>query len=167
MIDLDRLRARKAGIICAGDIDARLDRIQARWAADNARWEAEYRKHDADLTDEDEAQPTPKAAAPPKLLSVNEAAQHLTVTADQVKAFAKDGELRYIDLGRGKHRPRMRFTIADLDEFIERRQRRDVPCQSTGKATRRISTSISKPVVIGFTALRAAHLAKKPKSSKR
>lgn len=31
---LDRLRARKAPIVTADELDARLDRIQARWAAE-------------------------------------------------------------------------------------------------------------------------------------
>jgi hypothetical protein len=113
----------------------------------------------------------PKPVTKPKrddgLLSADEAAQHLNITPDQVKGFAQDGDLHYIDVSRGKKRPRMRFTIEDLNEFIERRKRRDTACLSTGKATHRSTTSTSGAAVTGFTALRAAHLARKPKSSKR
>jgi excisionase family DNA binding protein len=99
------------------------------------------------------------------LLSLDEAAQHLNITPDQVKGFAQDGELRYINVGRGKKRPRIRFTIEDLNEFIERRKRRDVAaCQSIGRRSQpRITGSISKSEVIGFTALRAAQIARKPR----
>jgi excisionase family DNA binding protein len=107
-----------------------------------------------------------KAKRDAVLLTLDEAAQHLNVTADQVTAFVQDGELRYINVGRGKKRPRVRFTIEDLDEFIETRRRRDVACQSTKNPTHRSTTSTSKSEVIGFTALRAARLAKTPSGSK-
>ena len=100
------------------------------------------------------------------LLNRKQAAKRLDVSEDQVTGLVLDGELRYINVGRGKKRPRMRFTVADLDEFIERRTRRDVPCLSTKNPTRPITTSTSKSEVIGFTARRNARLAKTPTSSK-
>jgi excisionase family DNA binding protein len=112
-----------------------------------------------------EAVPTPKRDS--ELLTIDEAAEYLNLTADQVRAFIADGELRYINVGRGKKRPRMRFTKADLNEFIERRARRDAPCQSTNTSGRHSISSISKSPVVGFAAARAAHLAKTPKNSKR
>ena len=117
------------------------------------------------LTQKLDVAPKPKREA--KLLTLDDAAQHLNVTSDQVTAFVQDGELRYINVGRGKKRPRMRFTVADLDEFIEARRRRDVACQSTRNPTHRSTTSTSKSEVIGFTALRAARLAGTRKNSKR
>jgi hypothetical protein len=48
----------------------------------------------------------------------------LKVTPEQVTRHVRDGELAYVNVGRGGKRPRMRFTEADLTEFIERRKRR-------------------------------------------
>jgi excisionase family DNA binding protein len=114
----------------------------------------------------------PRPAKPVKqndgLLSLDEASQYLSVTADQATGFVQDGELRYINVGRGKKRPRMRFDLADLNEFIERRRRRDIAaCQSIDrKSQHRIIGSTSKSEVIGFTALRAAQIARMPRRSK-
>jgi excisionase family DNA binding protein len=101
------------------------------------------------------------------LLMIGQAAAYLGITEDQVAAFVQDGELDYINVGRGKKRARYRFTIPDLDAFIERRRRREVLCRSSESRTPRIITSTSSTKVIGFTALRAAQLAGKPKPSKR
>ena len=53
-----------------------------------------------------------------------EAAQRLNVTPEQVIGFAHDGELHYVNVGRGSKRPRYRFTDADIDELIEKRKQR-------------------------------------------
>ncbi|WP_456628956.1 helix-turn-helix domain-containing protein [Bradyrhizobium sp. URHC0002] len=105
-----------------------------------------------------------KRAAPPAALSINDAAQYLGITSDQVRAFIDDGELKYINVGRGKKRPRIRLTKADLDEFIERRTQRESPsCPSTNQRSQRRTTgSTSKSEADGFMARRAAQLAKKP-----
>ena len=51
---------------------------------------------------------TPKPVTNPErgdgLLSLDEAAQHLSATGEQVMGFVQDGELRYINVGRGKKR---------------------------------------------------------------
>lgn len=97
-------------------------------------------------------------------LDVKQAARKLGTTEDQVRGFVQDGELRYINVGRGKKRPRLRFTEADLDEFIERRMRKSEPiCQSTNRKSHRFTGSTSKSGAVGFTAQRNAHLAKTPK----
>jgi hypothetical protein len=100
------------------------------------------------------------------LLLIDQAAAYLGTTSDQVAAFVADGELSYINLGRGKKRARYRFTVPDLQEFIERRRRREVLCQSTSPKSRRTTSSTSRSEVIGFMAARAAQLAGKPKPSK-
>jgi excisionase family DNA binding protein len=102
-----------------------------------------------------------------KLNTLKQAARKLGISDDQVRGLVQDGELQYINTGRGKKRPRMKFTDADLDEFIERRRRKNTPCLSTNRKSHRTITSTSGPVVIGFTALRNAQLEKKPKSLKR
>jgi excisionase family DNA binding protein len=114
------------------------------------------------------AKPEPVKPTTPtvELLTLHYAAGYLNVTTDQVLAFIADGSLDYINVGRGKKRRRYRFSKQDLDAFIEhRRQREAVPCRSTKSVAS--TNSISGSRVIGFSALRAAQLAKKQKPSKR
>lgn len=74
----------------------------------------------------------------PELLTVKQAAEQLGVSIDQVRGFVQDGDLAYINIGRGKKRSTYRFTQADLDDFIERRRKRDVPLD-LGRGTRNVS----------------------------
>ena len=99
------------------------------------------------------------------LLTIDQAAAYLGITEDQVAGFVQDGELSYINVGRGKKRARYRFTIPDLQAFIEHRRRREVSCRSTNPKGHRITTSTFRSEVIGFMAARAAQLAGKPKPS--
>jgi hypothetical protein len=105
---------------------------------------------------------------PDGLLLPPQAAARLNVTVEQLFALVRDGELRYVNIGRGAKRPRYAFTDADINQLIEKRQTREATCPSIGpKNPRRISGSTSKSLVVGFTALRNAQIARKPKSSKR
>jgi hypothetical protein len=105
---------------------------------------------------------TKREPTPDGLLLPPQAADKLNVTIEQLMGFVLDGELRYVNTGRGKKRPRYAFTDVDINELIERRQTREVPCPSTSqKSPRRFSGSTSKSVVVGFTAQRAARLAAK------
>src|ERR1700682_1236937 len=102
-----------------------------------------------------------------QLFDLKQAAKKLDIAEEQARGLVQDGELQFINVGRGKKRPRMRFTEADLDEMTERRRRKSEPCLSTNRKSHRFTNTTSKPVVIGFTALRNAQLEKKPKSLKR
>jgi len=95
------------------------------------------------------------------LLSPKIAACRLGISTKTLKGHVDDGELRYINVGRGKKKTRRMFTGSDLDEFIERRGRRDVPCQSTNIKKVRSTTSTSSSKVIGFTDLRDARTREK------
>jgi hypothetical protein len=95
------------------------------------------------------------------LLNSNETARRLRITEEQLGALVHDGEISYINVGRGKKRPRRRFTEEDIAEFLERRRRREA-CQSISLKSRRTGTTTSGTVVIGFTAQRAARHARKP-----
>ena len=55
-------------------------------------------------------------------LTSAEAAARLGITIEQLSAFVHDGELRYVNVGRGTKRPRYRFTEADINEFIDNRK---------------------------------------------
>src|SRR6202043_2597920 len=65
------------------------------------------------------------------LHSPKDAARALGVSVKTLNGFVRDGEIRYIDVGRGKKKIRRMFTDEDMDEFKERRARREVPCQYT------------------------------------
>jgi hypothetical protein len=113
----------------------------------------------------------PKRKPPPDpdaLLTAAQAAARLGVTVDQFMGHVEDGAIDYINVGRGKKRPRYRFAPADLETFKAARITTEQPCRfSSRKNPNPITGSTSKSKVVGFTALRAAHLAKKPKGSKR
>ncbi len=102
---------------------------------------------------------------PRDLLDSKEAAHRLRITVDQLGALVHDGEISYINVGRGQKRPRRRFAEEDIEEFKERRRRREA-CQFTSPKSHRSTSSISGSGVIGFTARRNAQLAKMPKNSK-
>src|SRR5215469_14598733 len=100
------------------------------------------------------------------LRTPKQAAERLQTSVEQLTGFVRDGELKYVNLGRGKKRPRRMFTDDDLDEFIERRKRREATgglCLSTDRPNRRTGNSISRSEVIAFTARPSARTAEKPK----
>jgi excisionase family DNA binding protein len=99
------------------------------------------------------------------LLTRAEAAKLLRITPEQLAEHVRDGELPYINVGRGVKRPRMRFTELDLAEFIERRKRRCATCPSISRDDRRTTDTTSSSKVIGFMALRDARRAAKQKPS--
>ena len=102
-----------------------------------------------------------------QLFDLKQAAKKLDISEEQARGLVQDGELQFINVGRGKKRPRMRFTEADIDDLIERRRRKSNPlCLSTNRKSHRFTSTTSKPEVIGFTALRNARLEKKPSGLK-
>jgi hypothetical protein len=107
----------------------------------------------------------PPSPPPDGLLKPAEAASKLRCSIKTLNAHVASGALRYVDIGHGRKRRRIRFTDADLDAFIEAQTRKDVPCPSTRTETvaRRTSISTSKCEVIGFTARRNAQRGVKPK----
>jgi excisionase family DNA binding protein len=107
----------------------------------------------------------PPSPPPDGLRTPDEAARKLGCSVKTLNAHVAAGALRYVDIGHGKKRRRIRFTDADINDFIANQTRKDSPCPSTRTETvgRRISTSTSKCEVIGFTARRNARRAAKPK----
>lgn len=101
-----------------------------------------------------------------RLLTPEQAAARLTITEDHLRALVADGAIGYINVGLGKKRPRRRFTEADIDDFIERRRGREVPCQFIGTSVRRTTSSISSTGAIGFMAQRNARIEQMQKGSK-
>jgi excisionase family DNA binding protein len=111
--------------------------------------------------------------SPDQLLTPEEAAERLAITVEQLTSLVFDGDIAYITVGRGKKRPRRRFTQADLDDFIERHRRREVRLpESIGRGNRNISlrtsraTKLLKRQSAGFMALREELLAEAKKRRK-
>jgi hypothetical protein len=100
------------------------------------------------------------------LLSPKIAACQLGISVKTLIGHVDDGEIRYINVGRGTKKIRRMFTGIDLEEFIERRAQRDMPCQSTGRKNHRTTNMTSSTAAIGFTAQRNARLAEKQRASK-
>lgn len=100
-----------------------------------------------------------------ELFDLKEAAKRLGVSVDHLRALVDDGRLRYVNIGRGRKRPRYCFADTDLNEFIEaNRAREEAPCPSSRSRKVRTTSSTSCSVAIGFTAQRNARSAKKPKN---
>jgi hypothetical protein len=86
--------------------------------------------------------PRVRSAIPNGLRTPQEVAARLGVSVKQVKTLAlKDGELRFINTGRGTKNIRMMFTDTDVEDFIKRRAKRNAPQQQSpstaNKTTRR------------------------------
>jgi excisionase family DNA binding protein len=98
------------------------------------------------------------------LLKPKEAAERLGCSIKTLLRHAKDGSIRYINVGKGLQKLHRRFDPTDIEDFKDKRRRQEVSlCQSTSARTRRTTTSTSKCEVIGFTALRDARAAAKLK----
>jgi excisionase family DNA binding protein len=100
----------------------------------------------------------------PDVLTIQQVAARLQVSVKQVRKLVDDGDLRYINVGRGSKHRAMRFKPADVEECIRQLTKRNVPsCPSTSRRTRLTTNTTSSAEVIGFTARRNARIAGKPK----
>jgi hypothetical protein len=99
-----------------------------------------------------QAGPRVRSSIPNGLRTPQEVATRLGMSVKQVKTLAlKDGELRFINIGRGTKNVRMMFTDADVEEFIKRRAKRNTTQQQSPTQK---GTSHRAAEVIGFTARR-------------
>lgn len=62
-----------------------------------------------------------------QLLKPPEAAKLIGITVAALIQHVRDGELAYINIGRGEKKIRRRFKLADIEAFIQRRTRTDKP----------------------------------------
>jgi excisionase family DNA binding protein len=116
--------------------------------------------------------PKPKRVIPrdpDALLTAAQAAARLSITVEQLIAHVEDGGLRYINVGRGKKKPRRRFSESDLEEFKAARSTLEkTSCPSSSRKSPRPTTgTASKSNVVGFSALRAARMKRTPSGSRR
>jgi excisionase family DNA binding protein len=98
----------------------------------------------------------PAPAPPDGLKTQAQAARRLNVSIRTLRGLVDSGELRYVNIGRGKRREKMMFTDGDLDDLIARRTRQKAQetCPSTSPKARRSTTSTSSGAVLAFTARR-------------
>jgi excisionase family DNA binding protein len=138
-------------------LEAEIDAARMPWARGNA--------HRRDEPGEDEELvdvpvPAAQAATPPfptdGLRTPAQAARRLGVSNRTLRGLVTSGEVRYVNVGRGKQRERVMFTDSDLDDFISNRTRQKAQqsCPSTSQRARRTTTSTSSGEVIAFTARR-------------
>jgi hypothetical protein len=103
--------------------------------------------------------PVPQAATPPfpadGLKTSAQAARRLGISIRTLRGLVTGGELRCVNVGRGKQREKIMFTDNDLDNLIAGRTRQKAQqCQSISPKARRTTTSTSSGEVIAFTARR-------------
>jgi excisionase family DNA binding protein len=121
-----------------------------------------------DDDDDELAEPAPQPALPPSpadgLKTPAQAARRLGISIRTLRDLVSSGELRYVNVGRGKQRERVMFTDNDLSDLIASRTRQKArQCQSTSPRARRSTTSTSSGEVVAFTALRSERNAGKRK----
>ena len=72
----------------------------------------------AGIETDDAGNPTSHSAPADQLLTPEEAARELKVSAEQVRALIRRGRLPAVNLGTGKKRPLYRITRQDLENFL-------------------------------------------------
>jgi excisionase family DNA binding protein len=65
-----------------------------------------------------------------RLMTPSEVAKRLRITVETFRSLVLDGELPYVHVGRGQKHRRMMFRPRDVEDFIERRTRREVPLRA-------------------------------------
>src|SRR4051794_21694337 len=101
-----------------------------------------------------------RSTVPDGLLTMRQAAAALGVGERTLRDHLRSGDIRYIDVGRGRQRRALRFAPEDLEDF--KRSRRGQPWPSTRDA--RSTTTSSSTEVVDFVGLRAARASGKPKT---
>lgn len=81
-----------------------------------------------------------------------EVAARLRCSRKTLDAHVRAGDIRYIIIGHGKKRPRRMFTDADVNEFLDRQARRDVPVEPARRVTRHSTAAHSGEEPIGLRA---------------
>ena len=103
----------------------------------------------------------------PQLLTLDQAAAYLNITDEQIAAFVAGWRARLHQRRTRQEATALRFTKQDLDAFIERRRQKEVAMSVYKHAEVAVlPLRLPSTMVIGFTARRAAQLARKPKPSK-
>jgi excisionase family DNA binding protein len=146
----------------SAQIDARIDAARVP----HARGRAHCLIDIADDDDDGLAEPVPVPVLAPAdgLKTPSQAARRLGISIRTLRGLVSAGDLRYVNVGRGKQREKIMFTDNDLNDLIASRTRQKAQqCQSTSPRARRTTTSISSGEVIAFTARRSGQTGGKRK----
>jgi excisionase family DNA binding protein len=94
-----------------------------------------------------------------------QAARRLGVSIRTLRGLIDSGEVRYVNLGRGKQRQKIMFTDSDLDDLIASRTRQKAPqsCPSISPKARRSTTTTSGGEILAFTARQNGQISGKRK----
>jgi excisionase family DNA binding protein len=137
----------------SAQIDARIDAARMP----HARGRVHRLIDIADDDDDGLAEPVPVPVLAPAdgLKTPSQAARRLGVSIRTLRGLVSAGDLRYVNVGRGKQREKIMFTDNDLDDLIASRTRQKAQqCQSTSPRARRTPNTISSGEVVAFTARR-------------
>ena len=96
------------------------------------------------------------------LLTLAQVGRRLGISPRLVRDHVKEGRLRAIDVGAGKVNQCLRFTSADISEFLRNRQA--VPCPSIKGPALKPTRLTFKSKVIGFQEAQALRRAAKQKT---
>ena len=94
------------------------------------------------------------------LMTPQDAARFLSISTKHLRNLTNAGEIRYVDIGNGTERGRLRYSLEDLQAFIDARARREEPAST---AAGRRGTKGSYIALIDFQSRRDARA--KPKRS--
>jgi hypothetical protein len=104
-----------------------------------------------------------------KLYAAKETAAILGITETQLLEFVRHGELSYIDVGRGRLKPRRRFQQDDIDKFLAARRRTEEwpkhPAPSRSERGHRSSDTGSGSVDESFTSRLKRRRAERPSAT--
>lgn len=93
-------------------------------------------------------------------LTLGKLAAVIGIDEKTLRAHVVAGDIPYVRFGAGEKRPRRLFGLADVIAFLRTRHKRDAPCPSIGRKTkrgssgRRSTSTTSQSEVVDFTVLR-------------
>ncbi|WP_430251262.1 helix-turn-helix domain-containing protein [Neorhizobium sp. DAR64860/K0K1] len=97
------------------------------------------------------------------LLTPKQAAAELAISSRQLRDLSLDGDIAFINVGRGE-RPARRYEMSDLEAF--KAERRTISCRSSSVPAQKRTATTSGIKVIDFEATLAAQRSKKLSSKK-
>lgn len=96
--------------------------------------------------------PVATVSSPNRLLTVEEVADDLRVSAQQVRNLVRSGDLKFINVGRGPAKAHLRFEPQALEAF--KNNRRMEECRSTSAPAKRHTRMTSNVEVLDIRATR-------------
>src|ERR1700722_14983206 len=98
------------------------------------------------------------------LLTLQEAAARLNISPKHTRGLINDGKLKWINVGRGDTKPRIRVSPDDIDEFeqINKRTETSSPCPFTKTKNRRSTRMTSGSKIVDIKTLRTQQRKPKP-----